>query len=245
MPTESEEVLANWLVSRGIDPDAWFDGSDDDRRRLMRDLAGGFYVKGKTERYIATVEKLWSDVAPIVTEYAEERAVAPRLQRVERLAGETNTRPELRRAREALTVISREKLSDPRVERYDRVETRLNEIEKVIAELEPEIGALRRQPFITSSEAREENVNALLRVARKQGISRAGAREIAASNVRYRSGASPREFSIREFPIGRYTSETGVWSEGPIFRAYDDEGKLVGAWDHRPSAAEIREKWRS
>ena len=227
-----------------LDVDKWFDATDDEKRAIMRDLANQSYKKNVTEAYVRTVEKLWKDVSPIVNNYAEEKAVEPKLQRVEKLAGETNTRPELRRTREALTVIPREKLSEPRMQRYDQVENRLGQIEKVITELEPEVGALRRQPFVTTQEARERDVNALLRVAREQGISRAGAQEIATSNVRYRTGAAPREFSVREYPIGSYNSETGVWSEGPVFRVYDDEGKLLGRFDHRPSGLEIKERWR-
>jgi hypothetical protein len=231
----------------GLDMERYWSATDDERRQMVKDIAGQHYKKGKTENYQRLMDRqaLWRDVDIIVNREAENVAVEPKLQRAERLAGETNTRPELRRTREALTVIPREKLSEPRVQRYDRVETRLGEIEKVITELEPEIGALRRQPFVTTQEARERDVNALLRVAREQGISRAGGQTIAESNVRYRTGASPRTFEVKSYPIGRYDSDSGTWSEGPVFRVYDDEGKLLGTFDHRPNASEIKEKWRS
>ena len=240
--------MAEWCISHGISPDEYFDASEDGRRQLLKDLAQGYYKKGLTEAFQKRLDKMeiWRDIDPIVATYAESKTIEPKLVALERTVGEVNTRRELTRAREQLSEIPRERLtSHDRIARVEQIEGTLNTIENVITELESEFAMLGRQPLITSAERREENVNALLREARREGISQAGGREIGASNVRYRSGARPREFSVREYPIGQYRSDTGEWREGPMFRVYDDEGKLLGTFDHRPSASEIKMKWRS
>ena len=242
MPTDSETKLALWAANSGLDLTAYFSGNDEERRALVEALARSHYKKGTTEGYINTVGKLWKDIQPILQTEAEEKVVDPKLAALERVTGEVNTRREIRSAREDYGAIPREKLSEPRIERYDRIGNTLGTIEKVMDEMEAEAALLGRAPAVTADEQR--NVNALLREARARNITAAGGQTIGESNVRYRSGAAPRTFDIREYPVS-YDSKTQTWSEASRFRVYDDEGKLLGTFDHRPSASEIKTKWRS
>jgi hypothetical protein len=240
--TESEEKLANWALSKGLPLEAFFQGDDAEKQKLVADLANEHYLKGKTENYIRQVNNLWADISPVLNEKAEEATVTPQLARVEALVGETNTRRELSRTREALGEIPREKLTGERIERYERIEGTLNTVENVITSLEEEIGMLGRAPAVTTDEQR--NVNALLREARARNITSAGGQVIGESRVRYRSEAPARTFTIREYPI-RFDEKSGVWSEQSRYRVYrEDTGEYIGEFSERPTAAQIRERWR-
>jgi hypothetical protein len=245
MPTDSETKLAEWALSAGLPLEAYFEGTDEERRALVEKLARDHYRKGTTEAYIKTVGSLWKDIQPILQTEAEEQSVEPKLQRLERAIGEVNTRSEIRIAQQDYEAIARNRLSEPRITRYDRIGTNLDTIQKVMDALEAETAMLHRTPLITSEERREQNVNALLREARRQGITTAGGQPVGESKVRYRSNAAPRTFQLREYPIRNYDERTGTWREGPLFRVYSEEGKLLGAFDHRPSWREIQQRWRS
>ena len=224
--------------------DAYFSGSDEERRALVEKLARDHYLKGKTEAYIKNVANHWRDIQPILQTEAEEKAIEPKLQKLEAVIGEANTRRELNQAKERYAEIPREKLSAPRVERYDRLGTNLSTIETVMTQAEEEAALLGHRPFITSEEAREQNANALLRSARAQGITSAGGSIIGESRVKYRSDTSPKPFIIREYPA-QYNSRTQTWTEQPRYRVYrEDTGEYIGQFSEKPTAKQIKERWR-
>lgn len=243
--SKSEQNIVDWLLAKGIDLDEWFASDDEGKRDLAKALGRDYYMKGRTENFEKQLDKfnIWRDIAPVITERAEEQTVEPRLARVEALVGETNTRSELSRSREALGAIPKERLTGDRIQRYERIEGSLNQVENVITSLEEEIGMLGRAPAVTADESR--NVNALLRQARESGITSAGGQVIGESRVRYRSEAPVRTFAVREYPAS-YSERTGTWSERSVFRVYRaDTGEQIGSFDHRPTASEIKAKWKS
>ncbi|KKR01670.1 MAG: hypothetical protein UT24_C0003G0077 [Candidatus Woesebacteria bacterium GW2011_GWB1_39_12] len=215
---------------------------------MVKDLAQQYYWKGLTENYQRLMDRraLWKDVDIIVNREAENVAVEPRLQKLEKIIGEANTRRELNQAKERYAEIPREKLTEPqRLERYDRLGTNLSTIETVMTQTEEEATLLGHRPFITSEEARERNANALLRSARAEGISSAGGSMIGKSNVRYRTNTEPQPFIIREYPV-QYDPRSQTWSEVSRFRVYrEDTGEFIGQFSERPTARQIRERWRS
>jgi hypothetical protein len=237
--------MAEWCISHGISPDEYFDASEDERKQLLKDLAQDYYKKGLTEAFQTRLDKMeiWRDIDPIVATYAESKTIEPKLVALERTVGEVNTRRELTRAREQLSEIPRDRLtSHDRIARVEQIEGTLNTVENVITSLEEEIGMLGRAPAVTTDEQR--NVNALLREARARNITSAGGQVIGESRVRYRSEAPARTFTIREYPI-RFDEKSGVWSEQSRYRVYrEDTGEQIGAWDHKPNADEIRQRWR-
>jgi hypothetical protein len=246
--TPSERALASWALNHGLPLEAYWSATEEERRQMVKDLAQQYYKKGATENYQRLMDRqtIWRDVDIIVNREAENVAVEPKLQKLESIIGEANTRRELNQAKERYAEIPREKLTEPqRLERYDRLGTNLSTIEQVMTDAENEAALLGRTPLFTSAEKREQNVNYLLREARAQGISSAGGSIIAEPNVRYRSGSSPKPFIVREYPA-QYNSRTQTWTEQPRFKVYrEDTGKYVGQFKEKPTAREIREKWRS
>ena len=214
---------------------------------MAKDLAQDHYMKGRTENFQRQLDKaeLWKDVAPIVSDKAEEKVVDPKLAALERVTGEVNTRREIREAREDYTAIPREKISVPsRQERYDKIGNTLNTIEGVMTQAEAEAALLGRTPLFSAEERREENANYLLRQARAAGVTSAGGSVVGTPNVRYRTNTMPQPFIIREYPA-QYDPRTQTWTEESRYRVYrEDTGELIGSWSHRPSANEIRERWR-
>jgi len=239
--------MAEWCISHGISPDEYFDASEDGRRQLLKDLAQDYYKKGLTEAFQKRLDKMeiWRDIDPIVATYAESKTIEPKLVALERTVGEVNTRRELTRAREQLSEIPRERLtSHDRIARVEQIEGTLNTVENVITNLEEEFALLGRQPLITSAERREEGVSQLLATARREGITQAGGRIVGESDVRYRAGATPRTFQIREYPVS-YDSKTQTWSEQPRYRVTGKGVGYIGTFSERPTSRQIREKWRS
>ena len=237
--------MAEWCISHGISPDEYFDASEDERKQLLKDLAQDYYKKGLTEAFQTRLDKMeiWRDIDPIVATYAESKTVEPKLVALERTVGEVNTRRELTRAREQLSEIPRERLtSHDRIARVEQIEGTLNTVENVITNLEEELAMLRRAPLVTRDESR--NVNDLLRAARAQGITQAGGRIVGESDVRYRAGATPRTFQIREYPVS-YDARTQTWSEQPRYRVTGKGVGYIGTFSERPTSRQIREKWRS
>ena len=246
--TESERKISEWILGKGISLPEWFEASDDERRQMAKDLAQTHYSKGRTENFQRQLDKaeLWKDVAPIVSDKAEEKVVDPKLAALERITGEVNTRREIRSAREDYGAIPREKLSEPRrVERYDKIGNTLSTIETVMTEAEAEAALLRRTPLFTDEERREENANYLLRQARAAGVTSAGGSVVGTPNVRYRTDTAPQPFIIREYPA-QYDPRTQTWNEESRYRVYrEDTGEYLGQFSEKPTAKQIREKWRS
>lgn len=214
---------------------------------MVKDLAQQYYRKGSTEKYQRLMDRqaLWKDVDIIVNKEAEQVAVEPKLQRLEKIIGEANTRRELNQAKERYAEIPREKITEQqRLERYDRLGTNLSTTEQVMTDAENEAALLGRTPLFTSEEKREQNVNYLLKQGRAAGITSAGGSVVGESNVKYRSDTSPKPFIIREYPA-QYNSRTQTWSEQPRFKVYrEDTGEYVGQFKEKPTAREIKEKWR-
>ena len=244
MPTDSETKLAEYLLDRAqVDLDRWFEADDEEKRGMMREAANKFYLKGKTESYIATVTHLWKDIEPVVTTEAEIHAIEPRLRRLEESVPKIENRRMLLEADEALVRLPYSRLTGNRTDRYDRLETQLNDLTNIINTIEQETATLASTPFANREESRELASRVPATQARELGFTRSGGIEVGASNVQYRHGASPKQFEIIEYPAGKLDERTGTYTS--TFKVYGDEGKLLGQFDHKPDAREIREKWRS
>ena len=243
MVTDSERKLADWAINAGLPLEAYFEGTDEERRALVEKLARDHYLKGKTEGYINTVSKLWRDIQPILQNEAEEKAVEPKLRRLEETVPKIENRRMLLEADENLVRLPYSKLTGDRTDRYDKLEAQLNDLAKIINVIELETTTLASTPFANREESRELASRVPVAQARELGFTRSGGVEVGTSKVQYRHGVAAKQFEIIEYPAGKIDTRTGVYTSA--FRVYDDEGKLLGAFDHKPNAKEIREKWRS
>ena len=274
--------------------EAFFSASEDERKRMIEEIARSHYKKGSTEHYINMVSKHWSDVEPILMEKAGRVAFEPQITEIERrmpaadlaeletltaraekLTGRTpeqverhariladvrsyrdirrlerdiakvNTQRELEQAEAQSRTIA---ATDRTRADFERTQRNLEMVRGTIQEFQERA----RAPTIMAEERREENVNALLRAARAIGVTAAGAKITGTSRVAYREGAPRREFTIRyrptmvrETPPSRTLPEGGAVWTGPRWDVYDSTGRLVGRFTHKPTAREIRERWRS
>lgn len=209
----------------------------------MRDAANKFYLKGKTEAYIRTVEKLWADVSPIVDVRAEEKSVEPKLRSLEETVPKIENRRMLLKADADLNKLPYSKLTGNRTDRYDKLNIQLNDLANIINTIEQETATLSSTPFANRQESRELAIQVPVEQARKLGFTRSGGIEVGTSRVKYRSNTSPKPFEIVEYPVGKMDERTGAYASN--FKVYDNEGKLLGQFNHKPSAAEIKSKWKS
>ena len=244
--TVSEDAIAKWCIENGIDPDDYFEASDEERRAMVRALADLHYRKGNSESFQKRIDegRLWNGIAPIIATDAENKSAEPKLRKIEEKLPDVNTRKELARTNDDLAKIPSDRLSQQRLERYNHIEGTLKTVEQVMNDAEAEAARLSRRTFITGDDRKEIGVSQLLREARREGISSAGGQAIAESNVRYRSGATPRTFTIREYPIN-YDAKSQTWTDQPRYRVTGEGVGYVGTFSEKPTARQIREKWRS
>lgn len=212
---------------------------------MAKARAQSHYLKGKTESFQKKMDDagIWRDVEPIVTTFAEEKSIEPKLRQLEAQVPRIENRRMLLEADADLTKLPYGRLNPQRQERYGKIETQLNDLAQIITGIEQETAVLGTSPFASREESKELASRVSVAQARELGITRSGGVEVGTSRVAYRSGAPAKTWTIFEYPTGNLDERTGAYTS--IFKVYDREGRQVGEWNHKPSAAEIKTKWRS